>query len=205
MFYSTYIMVIAGLFYNSNTIIFETQKLLLSEERRYMDYKQFLETVEKKVREKIIDNKWLKGVVSMPSNIFANTGTNVSVLFIDKSNTEGEVMLVDASKMGTKVKDGKNQRTVLSDEEVVKIENTFINQDVVDDFSVKVTYDDIKNKNYSLSAGQYFEVKIEYVELSEEEFEEKMDTYKSNLEKYFTEGKNLEEEIMEGLEMLSYE
>lgn len=41
----------AGLFYNSNTIIFETQKLLLSEERRYMDYKQFLETVEKKVRE----------------------------------------------------------------------------------------------------------------------------------------------------------
>lgn len=160
--------------------------------------------IEKKVREKIIDNKWLKGVVSMPSNIFANTGTNVSVLFIDKSNTEGEVMLVDASKMGTKVKDGKNQRTVLSDEEVVKIENTFINQDVVDDFSVKVTYDDIKNKNYSLSAGQYFEVKIEYVELSEEEFEEKMDTYKSNLEKYFTEGKNLEEKILEVLEELSY-
>lgn len=161
--------------------------------------------IEKKVREKIIDNKWLKGVVSMPSNIFANTGTNVSVLFIDKSNTEGEVMLVDASKMGTKVKDGKNQKTVLSDEEVVKIENTFINQDVVDDFSVKVTYDDIKNKNYSLSAGQYFEVKIEYVELSEEEFEEKMNTYKSNLEKYFAEGRNLEEKILEGLEMLSYE
>lgn len=160
--------------------------------------------IEKKVREKIIDNKWLKGVVSMPSNIFANTGTNVSVLFIDKSNTEGEVMLVDASKMGTKVKDGKNQKTVLSDEEVVKIENTFINQDIVDDFSVKVTYDDIKNKNYSLSAGQYFEVKIEYVELSEEEFEEKMNTYKSNLEKYFAEGKNLEEKILEVLEELSY-
>ena len=161
--------------------------------------------IEKKVREKIIDNKWLKGVVSMPSNIFANTGTNVSVLFIDKSNTEGEVMLVDASKMGTKVKDGKNQRTVLSDEEVVKIENTFINQDIVDDFSVKVTYDDIKNKNYSLSAGQYFEVKIEYMELSEAEFEEKMNTYKSNLEKYFAKGKSLEEEILEGLEMLGYE
>ena len=161
--------------------------------------------IEKKVRQKIIDSKWLKGVISMPSNIFANTGTNVSVLFIDKSNTEGEVMLVDASKMGTKVKDGKNQKTVLSDEEVVKIENTFINQDIVDEFSVKVCYDDIKNKNYSLSAGQYFEEKIEYVELSEEEFEEKMNTYKSNLEKYFAEGKNLEEKILEGLEMLSYE
>ena len=41
----------AGLFYNSNTIIFETQKLLLSEERRYMDYKQFLDSREKSKRE----------------------------------------------------------------------------------------------------------------------------------------------------------
>ena len=161
--------------------------------------------IEKKVREKIIDNKWLKGVVSMPSNIFANTGTNVSVLFIDKSNTEGEVMLVDASKMGTKVKDGKNQKTVLSDEEVVKIENTFINQDIVDDFSVKVTYDDIKNKNYSLSAGQYFEVKIEYVDITAEEFEAKMNAYKESLAEKFNKGHALEESIMEQIGGLFYE
>ena len=43
--------------------------------------------IERKIREKIIDNKWLRGVISMPSNIFANTGTNVSVLFIDKTNS----------------------------------------------------------------------------------------------------------------------
>ena len=78
--------------------------------------------IEKKVRQKIIDNHWLKGVISMPSNIFANTGTNVSVIFIDKSNQEGKVMLVDASKLGSKVKDGKNQKTVLSYEEIEKIE-----------------------------------------------------------------------------------
>lgn len=161
--------------------------------------------IEKKVRQKIIDNHWLKGVVSMPSNIFANTGTNVSVLFIDKSNSEGEVILLDASKLGTKVKDGKNQRTVLSDEEINKIEDTFINQKVVDDFSVQVTYDDIKNKNYSLSAGQYFEVKIEFVELTPEEFEEKMNNYKANLDKLFSEGRSLENEIKERLEELSYE
>lgn len=42
--------------------------------------------IEKKIREKIVDNKWLKGVVSMPPNIFATTGTNVSIVFIDKTN-----------------------------------------------------------------------------------------------------------------------
>lgn len=161
--------------------------------------------IEKKVRQKIIDNHWLKGVISMPSNIFANTGTNVSVIFIDKSNKEGKVMLVDASKLGSKVKDGKNQKTVLSYEEIEKIENTFINQEVVDDFSVQVTYDEIKDKNYSLSAGQYFEVKIEFIELTPKEFEDKMNSFKSNLDKLFYEGKSLEDEIKERLEELSYE
>lgn len=161
--------------------------------------------IAKKVRKKIIDNHWLKGVISMPSNIFANTGTNVSVLFIDKSNQEGKVMLVDASKLGSKVKDGKNQKTVLSNEEIEKIENTFINQEVVDDFSVQVTYDEIKEKNYSLSAGQYFEVKIEFIELTPEEFEDKMNTFKSNLDKLFSEGKSLEDEIKKRLEELKYE
>ena len=33
---------------------------------------------------------------------------------------------------------------------------------IEDDFSVVVSYDDIAAKNYSLSAGQYFDVKIEY-------------------------------------------
>ena len=142
---------------------------------------------------------------SMPSNIFANTGTNVSVLFIDKSNQESKVMLLDASKLGTKIKDGKSQRTVLNNEEIKKIEDTFINSEIVEDFSVEVTYDEITEKNYSLSAGQYFEVKIEYVELTEEEFNEKMNQYKENLNKYFNEGKSLEEEIMKRLEELEYE
>ena len=70
---------------------------------------------------------------------------------------------------------------------------------------IKIDYDEIKENGYSLSAGQYFEVKIEYVELTEEEFNEKMNQYKENLNKYFNEGKSLEEEIMKRLEELEYE
>ncbi len=161
--------------------------------------------IEKKIRQRIVDNHWLKGVISMPSNIFANTGTNVSILFIDKTNREGKILLMDASKLGKKIKEGKNQRTVLQAEEIRKIEDTFINQEVVEDFSVPVSYDDIKEKNYSLSAGQYFEVKIKYVELTPEQFEAKMSQYKSNLKKYFDESKTLEDEIFKSLEELDYE
>ena len=161
--------------------------------------------IEKKIREKIVNEHWLKGVISMPSNIFANTGTNISIIFIDKTNQNGEVLLMDASDMGEKVKEGKNQRVVLSDKEVKQIEDIFINHEVVEDRSVSVTYDEIKEKNYSLSAGQYFDIKIEYVELTQDEFKEKMDVYKADLNHYFLEGKRLEEEIFEGLEELDYE
>lgn len=163
--------------------------------------------IEKKIRERIIDNKWLKGVISMPSNIFANTGTNVSILFIDKTNNEdnSHVIFVDASKMGTKVKDGKNQRTVLSDEEISRIEDTFIYQEEIEDFSVKVVYDQVKEKNYAFSAGQYFDVKIEYSELTEEEFSKKISSYTSNLESYFSENKRLEDNIKTILGELKYD
>jgi len=161
--------------------------------------------IEKTVRQTIVEKHWLKGVISMPSNIFANTGTNVSVLFIDKSNQDGNIMLIDASKLGEKRKEGKNQKTVLHPEEVKKIEDTFINQVVVDDFSVSVSYEQIAEKNYSLSAGQYFEVKIEYVELSQEAFEKRMLAYSTRLEELFAEGKELEEEIKEMLGELRYE
>ena len=161
--------------------------------------------IEKKIREKIVNEHWLKGVISMPSNIFANTGTNISIIFIDKTNQNGEVLLMDASDMGEKVKEGKNQRVVLSNEEVKQIEDIFINHEVVEDRSVSVTYDEIKEKNYSLSAGQYFEVKIEYVELTQDEFKEKMDTYKLNLEELFDNGDKLKEEIFDKLKELLYE
>lgn len=162
--------------------------------------------IEKKIRQKLIDEKMLKGVVSMPSNIFATTGTNVSVVFLDKENTGDEVVLMDASKMGEKVKlDGKNEKTLLSPEEEQKIIDIFNEKKPEDDLSVVVKYEDIAEKNYSFSAGQYFEIKIEYTDISAEEFSEKMNEYEENLKGFFEESKKLEEEIFSNLKNLKYE
>jgi len=155
--------------------------------------------IDKKIREKLVKERMLAGVVSMPSNIFASTGTNVSILFIDKENKE-EVVLLDASNLGTKVKvDDKNQRTVLSAEEEDRIIDTFNKRKAVDDFSVVVSYEDIESKNYSLSAGQYFEVKIKYIDISKVEFESKLREYEENLESLFTKSRSLESDIQNSL------
>ncbi len=161
--------------------------------------------IEKKIRERLVEKKMLRGVVSMPSNIFATTGTNVSILFLDKANTKGNIVLMDASELGTPVKEGKNQKTLLSPEEEQLIVNTFNQHKTVEDFAVTVNYEQIKEKNYSFSAGQYFDVKIEYTEITPKAFSEKMNNYKNNLDILFTESKNLEKEIQKQLNGLKYE
>ena len=161
--------------------------------------------IEMKIRQKMVDEGMLKGVVSMPSNIFANTGTNVSVVFLDRANKSKDVILIDASKLGEKVKEGKNQKTVLRNDEVQKIIETFLNRSVEDDFSVMVPFEDIKKKNYSFSAGQYFEVKIEYVDITAEEFQQKMNEYMTNLSQQFQKGKELEVSIMKQMGGLKHE
>ena len=160
--------------------------------------------LDKKIREQMIADKMLAGVVSMPSNIFATTGTNVSIVFLDKQN-DGKVVLIDASNLATTVKEGKNQKTVLSPKEEDQIIDTFNHKQAVDDFSVVVSYDEIKEKNYSFSAGQYFEVKIEYVDITAEEFDVKMKGFQSNLEGLFKESKKIEEQIKDNLELLNFQ
>uniref|UniRef100_UPI0036DCB1AB HsdM family class I SAM-dependent methyltransferase n=1 Tax=Photorhabdus sp. RM322S TaxID=3342825 RepID=UPI0036DCB1AB len=160
--------------------------------------------IDKGIREHLVNNKMLAGVVSMPSNIFATTGTNVSILFIDGSNKEG-VVLIDASNLGEKVKDGKNQKTVLSEKEEQHICEVFNKKWSEEDFSVVVSYDDIAAKKYSLSAGQYFDVKIEYTDMTPEQFTEKMKGFTDNLDSLFSQSRDLEVEIKKQLSGLKYE
>ncbi len=157
-----------------------------------------------KIRKYLVDNKYLKGVISMPSNIFANTGTSVSVILIDKSGVNNPVF-IDASKLGVESKEGKYKKTVIKDVDVDKIVSTFHEAKAVDEFSVLPSIDEIKLKNYFFSAGPYFEVKNEHVDITEEEFNQKIKEYTETLDSLFAEGKDLEANIKSALESLKYE
>ena len=161
--------------------------------------------IEYKIRERLVEKKWLWGVVSMPSNIFATTGTNVSVLFIDKAAAHDDAVLIDASKLGEKRKEGKNQKTYLRDDEIERVVSTFAKREEQEDFSVVVPFGKIKEKGCSFSAGQYFEIKIEHVDITPEEFATKMDAYKKSLSEKFAKGRELELRIIEQIGRLKYE
>ena len=161
--------------------------------------------VEGKVLKKIIEDKIVYGVISMPSNVFANTGTNVSVLFLDNARRANEAILIDASTLGEEYKDSNGlKKKRLRNDEIDKIVNAFVNKESIEDFSILVSNEELSKKKF-LAAGQYFDIEIKYVEMTEEEFEAKMNEYKTELNKLFEQGNELNKKILEGLEKLKYE
>jgi len=156
--------------------------------------------IEQKIRKKLVEEKMLAGVVSMPSNIFATTATNVSVLFLDKQNEE-DVILIDASNLGETIKEGNNQKTVLTYQEEEQIIETFNKKNAAKDFSVLVTYKELKEKNYSFSAGQYFELKIQHDYLSAEDFDLQLARFEENLTSLFQESNSKQNRIIKNMSL----
>ena len=160
--------------------------------------------IKKKILQKIVDEKIIYGCVSMPSNVFATTGTNVSVLFFDKSKKHDKVILIDASKLGESYKDGNTQRTRLRQEEIDKIVNTFLAAEPVDDFCACPSYGEIKEKGYCLSAGQFFEIKFNHIDITEEEFKSRMSAFEKDLKSMFVSANSANEKILKTISSLKF-
>lgn len=115
-------------------------------------------TVHEKVRQHLIDNKFLKGVIHFPANVFASTNTSVSVIFIDKSQVNNEVMLVDASKLGKTLKEDGITKTILQPDELLKICHVFLAKIDLPEFSKCVKVKKIQDTEYLIKAGLYFSI-----------------------------------------------
>ena len=161
--------------------------------------------VGKKIRQRLIDENWLVGAITMPSNIFATTGTNVALLFINKAKTNEDIFLMDAAGLGHKEKIDDNQRTVLSETETKLIIESFKNKIEKEDFSILVKKSDVIKRNYSIYAGQYFPVKVEYAKYTIKEFDELLANHKKKIWDLSSQGRKLEERISKKLEDLQYE
>lgn len=154
--------------------------------------------IPKKIRETLIDNNWLMGVIHMPSNIFANTGTSVSIIFIDKDKKNNDVMLINGSYLGVKRNLDEGQRTILSEEEREKLINAFKKRKEEPEFSVLVSNEDIIENSYSISAGQYVDVKVEELDF---DIDERLESLSHEISNLITESQTIDKTLKEILEV----
>lgn len=87
---------------------------------------------------------------------------------------------------------------------IQKIVDTFLEQKAEDGFSVVVSHDEIAAKGYTLSAGQYFDVKIEYVPITADEFAAKIAGFKSRLAELNEKGAELDRQIAANLDSFQF-
>ena len=160
--------------------------------------------ISKGIRQKLIDSHWLKGVISLPSNVFATTGTNVSLIIIDKRKEDDGVFLIDASELGQKVSLEDGQRTLLNEADVDKIVGYFKERKEENGFSVLVSNTQIKENNYSFSAGQYFAARVSFIEINQSEYEERINIYTKKMNEYFSINEKLQKELVDKLKGLKY-
>lgn len=107
--------------------------------------------------EAIIKKHWIKGIISLPANLFYGTGIAACVLVIDKegaANRQG-IFMIDASR--GYVKDGNKNR--LRERDIYRIITTFNEQITTDPkYARFVPNDEIEKKNgYNLNITRYID------------------------------------------------
>lgn len=105
----------------------------------------FRGNAEETIRIEVLKKRYIKGIVSLPPNLFYGTGIPACIIIIDKEDAETRegIFLIDASR-GFK-KDGSKNR--LREQDIEKIVQTFINQDIIPGYSRFVKYSDVLEEN----------------------------------------------------------
>ena len=105
----------------------------------------FRGNAEETIRIEVLKKRYIKGIVSLPANLFYGTGIPACIVIIDKEDAETRegIFLIDASR-GFK-KDGNNNR--LREQDIEKIVQTFISGKTVKGYARFVKYTDILEQN----------------------------------------------------------
>lgn len=159
---------------------------------------------EREIRKKLLEADLVDAIVALPTKLFYNTGISVSLWFVSKDRhgnghreRRGEVLFIDARKLGTLLSRKLRQ---LTDDDIEKVAGTYHawrNHDGgyhdVPGFARAVSLDEISSHNYVLTPGRY--VGTEEVDLDDEPAEEKLERLMGELLEEFDRGRELEDEI----------
>ncbi len=115
---------------------------------------------EGKIRQSLIEENIIDGVIGLPSGLFQTTGIPVAILILDRSREKGaknenkkDIIFIEASK---EFKPGKAQNS-LSEENIEKIYDTYAKRKEVKKFSKKVLLEEIKENDYNLNITRYID------------------------------------------------
>lgn len=168
------------------------------------------ETARLEVRKALVEHDLVDCIVQLSGQLFANTQIPCTLWFLSKSRNggtgfrkrAGEILFIDARKLGTLIPGSRKQKQ-LSDEEIERIAGPYREfrrvgtPRAVPAFAAVGPLDEIRARNYALTAGQY--VRSEASDEDDETIEERFPRLVKRLEAQFEESTRLEKTIREAL------
>lgn len=115
----------------------------------------FRGNAEETIRREILRRRYIKGIVSLPANLFYGTGIPACIIIIDKEKAEERegIFFIDASQ-GFK-KDGSKNR--LREQDIEKIVQTFNNRIEIEGYSRFVSNEEIESNEGNLNVPRYIQ------------------------------------------------
>ncbi|MDF2155010.1 type I restriction-modification system subunit M [Vibrio sp. CAU 1672] len=115
----------------------------------------FRGNAEARIRENLIKQGYIKGIIGLPGNLFYGTGIPACIIVIDKEYSQARkgIFMVDASKGF--MKDGNKNR--LRSQDIHKVVDVFTNQLELPRYSRMVPLSEIADNEYNLNIPRYID------------------------------------------------
>lgn len=117
----------------------------------------FRGNAEAEIRKNLIRKGYIKGIISLPANLFYGTGIPACIIVVDKENAESRkgIFMIDASK--SFLKDGNKNR--LREQDIHKIVDVFNNQKEIEKYSRLVSHAEITDEknDFNLNIPRYID------------------------------------------------
>lgn len=106
---------------------------------------------EEKIRTNLVNKNNIDAIIGLPANIFFGTGIPTIVMVLKKQRSSEDILFIDASK-GFDKSGTKNK---LRSSDIQKIVDTYIDHQDVENYSRKVSLDEIREHEYNLNIPRY--------------------------------------------------
>ena len=115
----------------------------------------FRGNAEARIRENLIKQGYIQGIIGLPANLFYGTGIPACIIILDKENkvTRDSIFMIDASKGF--VKEGNKNR--LRSQDVHKIVDAFTKGIEISGYSRRVSLEEIQSNDYNLNIPRYID------------------------------------------------
>ncbi|ETS31681.1 type I restriction-modification system subunit M [Photorhabdus temperata] len=115
----------------------------------------FRGNAEARIRENLLKQGYIKGIIGLPANLFYGTGIPACIIVIDKEHAHSRksIFMIDASKGF--MKDGNKNR--LRSQDIHKIVDVFNHQRKLPRFSRMVPLNEIADNDYNLNIPRYID------------------------------------------------